>query len=326
MSPTTWPELVGYRHEVLHTGVLAHLLLQSPAAAQLASAMTGADVTEILWARPESRIGDLKGRADLVAKVRVADCDDPVHLGIETKVDSNATREQLAETARPPDFGVLLAVGITALNLTEHDLTDAVKEWSVIGPARWAHALERAGVASDPMLAPYLAEVQREAQEHAAARKLARHEYQPDHESLSRRREDRLLEHYAWLAEVRESLDNPAPSEWWTYTNQSGPLMGLWREEFQRTDRERDTFIEFVCSDRRRTLCLKIGGGNGDLPAAAGDALTAVQHLGWQAGRRPRSSAGTCTAAWLDFTELGARAAAQRTRQAIAEVAGATAH
>lgn len=324
MRPTTWPELVGYRHEVLHTGVLNHLLLQqSPAATALASAITGANVTEILGARPESRIGDLKGRADLVAELRVADRHEPVCLGIETKVDSNATREQLAETARPPDLGVLLAVGITALNLTEHDLTEDIKEWSVVGPARWADALERAGIGSDPMLAPYLVEVQREAREHAAARKLACQGYQPDHERLSRRRNDRLLEHYAWLAEVRESVDDPAPSEWWTYTNQSGPLMGLWREEFQRMDRDRDTFIEFVCSDRRRALCLKIGGGSGDLPAAASDALDAVQHLGWQAGRRPRTSAETCTAAWLDFTEHGASVAAERTRQAIAEVAGA---
>ena len=106
------------------------------------------------------------------------------------------------------------------------------------------------------------------------------------------------FEHYTWLAEIRRRLD--ARAEWWTYTNRSGPLMGYWRDKFQRFGR--DVFIEFMCSDQHRILCLKLGPGDGELAAAAEAAFAAVESFGWRpARRRPSPSADTCTAAWLDF-------------------------
>lgn len=135
------------------------------------------------------------------------------------------------------------------------------------------------------------------------------------------RREDGLLEHFAWLAEIRDRLDSP--EDWWTYTNRSGPLMGLWREEFQHPGR--DVFVEFVCGQERRILCLKIGGGSGDLRTAAAEAWSRVEAHGWAPpSRRPAAKAGTCTAALLDMSGLSAEAAAERVRQAIGEVGGTT--
>ena len=172
----------------------------------------------------------------------------------------------------------------------------------------------------DALLAPYLAEVEREADEHRRARKISDGSAAPNWTLESSRRADGLLEHYAWLAEIRERLANP--DDWWTYTNRSGPLMGLWRQEFQRPGRPgRDTFLEFMCSGSARTLCLKLGSGEADLRSTAVDALARVRHLGWQAPRRRASSiAGTCTAAWLDFTQVSAESAAARTERAIEEI------
>lgn len=131
------------------------------------------------------------------------------------------------------------------------------------------------------------------------------------------RRGDGQVEHYAWLAEVRQRLDDP--HEWWTYTNRSGPLMGLWRKGFQRPGH--DTFLEFVCSDDQRILCLKLGWKESDLRSAAVRVLDSLEHCGWEAPRRkPSANAVTCTAAWLDFCELDPGAAATRTRQAIDEI------
>jgi len=131
------------------------------------------------------------------------------------------------------------------------------------------------------------------------------------------RRGDGLLEHYAWLAEIRRRLDHR--SDWWTYTNRSGPLMGYWADEFQRFGR--DTFLEFMCSDDQRVLCMKLGEGKANLVSTADAALAAVEPFGWRAPRRrARQTAGTCTAAWLDFSALNADDAAARTRQAISEV------
>jgi len=313
----TWPLIVGYQHEVLHTGVLAHLACDPDRGARLASVLTGAPVVRVERIRQEAKVPGFAGRADLVAEAELED-GERVSLAIETKVDSNASRKQLAATAASPHLGVLLATGITALNLTQRDLGDGLLGWVSAGPSLWATALSAAGAADDPVLRVYVEEVEREACEHRLARELAGCPGDGcwlDHS----RRGDGLLEHYAWLAEVRERLDDPA--EWWTYTNRSGPLMGLWREDFQGLGR--DTFIEVMCVGDRRRLCLKLGEGSGDLRTCATEALARVETSGWSGpARRASANAGTCTAAMLDLSKFSAEKAAARLRLAITEVAG----
>jgi len=313
---TTWPIIVGYRHEVLHTGVLHHLLCDEERAASVAGALAGAPVVRVLRSSVETRVSGFNGRADLVADVELGD-GQTVSVGVETKVDSNASREQLVATSGPPHVGVLLSPGITAMNLTGRDLAPDMPAWNVITPDRWASVLRDNGIQHDELLAPYFAQVEREADEHARARELAHHPSGSSWSIEGSRRCDGLLEHYAWLAEIRERSD--APYEWWTYTNQSGPLMGLWCGKFQGSDR--DVFVEFMCSDSSRRLCLKIGAGQDDLQATAAAALGGVEGHGWQPGRQPSKRAGTCTAGWLDFSDLAPAAAAARTRRAITEIA-----
>jgi hypothetical protein len=315
----TWPTLIGYRHEIMHTGVLRYLIGHPEHGPEVASALAGADVAAVLDVRTEAAIPAFKGRADLVADVRLLD-GSLVGLAVETKVDSNASYEQITATAEPPQLGVLLALGVTALAIGDRELADNAPGWRAFDPGRWAAILDRCGAEGDSLLGPYATEVRREAREHAAARELARRDGAPSERVAGARREDGLLEHYAWLAEIRDRLDDAG--EWWTYTNRSGPLMGLWRDDFQQDGR--DTFIEFMCSDRERILCLKIGGGDGDLHDSAEHALSRVRGAGWQPGRRrPSASAQTCTAAYLDLSGIDADTAARRSRQAIAEVGAA---
>ena len=315
---TTWPEIVGYRHEILHTGVLAHLLNDPARGAAIAVALTGADVKAVSDVRTEQKVDGYTGKADLVAGVELV-AGQSVTLAVETKVDSDVDHEQLEHTAGAPHIAVLLSLGVTALKMTARDLGEdlTVGGWRVVDPAAWAGVLDQHIQAEDSLLGPYVAEVQREAVEHARARELA---YRPEFEEWlidGSRRGDWQLEHYAWLAEIRERLPNP--DEWWVYEKQSGPLMGLWREEFQRGGRS--VFIEFVCTWSQRSLRLKIGAGEGELADAAAAALARVCLDDWSAGRSPQAGWQTCTAAILDLSDAAPDAAAERTLRAIAAIA-----
>src|SRR4051794_37021883 len=110
---SNWVSVVGFRHEVVHTGVLRYLLDEPDTGALLAQEITGADVVEVQGTRQERRVAGFAGKADLVAELTLAS-GETVALAIETKVDSDGSREQLRATAAPPHFGVLLAVGLTA--------------------------------------------------------------------------------------------------------------------------------------------------------------------------------------------------------------------
>jgi hypothetical protein len=205
--------------------------------------------------------------------------------------------------------------------LTAADLAADLNSWLVVGPQAWSELLREQDVQSDEVLQPYVVEVAREADEHARACQLATESHGPPWRLETSRRSDGRLEHFAWLAGIRERLDDP--SEWWTYTHRSGPLMGLLREDFWHRPGY-ETYLEFMCFDKKRVLCLKLGGASGDLRPIARDALAAVDHLDWQRLGRMRTGK-SCTAGWLDFTELGAAESANRTREAVAAVASAAA-
>jgi hypothetical protein len=234
VTPLTvsWPEVVGYRHEVLHTGVLRHLLHDPERGARVATALIDAEVVSVQDAAVERRVPGFKGVADLVAELELPN-DEVVFLAIETKVDSNATQKQLAATVRSPHRGVLLALGLTALHLTAEDLGPELDAWSVVDPTRWASAIRSINADEDALLAPYFREIEREAREHGQARDLAQRQSMQGWRLKTSRRCDGLLEHYAWLAEIRRRLDYP--EAWWTYTNWSAPgfedTRGLWSKD-----------------------------------------------------------------------------------------------
>jgi hypothetical protein len=322
---SNWVAVVGYRHEVVHTGVLAAVLRHSELGTSVARAMTGAGVVAVDHVTPETRIEGFSGRADLTAQLTLDD-GASVSLGVETKVDSDGSREQLKATAAPPHYGVLLALGLTALKLEQDDLGPDLEQWRVVDPAAWGKLLVAVGAVDHArdLLTPYLGEIEREAREHEAARAVAQSATKP--RSLpptTTRREGGYLEDLAWLAEVRERLTNR--HWWWTKTLISGPLMGYWPAEWN--DGRTDVYLEFMCFDRSRSLCLK---------AAAQDPqqlITASQHLldvaaeyGWHAPRRRAGSrAKSCTAAWLDVTDYLPCRAAELVHEQLAALSGALA-
>ena len=170
--------------------------------------MSGDVVRVVSPTKPESRVPRYRGIADLVANLELAD-GRAVSLSVETKVNSGANRAQLLNTTGPPNHGVFLALGITAFFLTQGDLGADLNSWLVVGPAMWSELLSEQDVQSDAVLEPYVAQVGREADEHARARRLATESHGPPWRLTTSRRSDGLLEHYAWLAGIRERLDDP---------------------------------------------------------------------------------------------------------------------
>lgn len=57
----SWPQIVGYRHEILHTGVLRHLL-DGEMGPRVASALTGLHVAKVDWYDTEDRLPGRKGK------------------------------------------------------------------------------------------------------------------------------------------------------------------------------------------------------------------------------------------------------------------------
>lgn len=117
MTGTTWPELVGYRHEVLHAGVLHHLLNDCGRGAAVASALTDAEVVGVHQAAVERRVPGFKAVADLVAQLELASGET---FSFGRRRTSTAT--QPASRRRPPSAAAsrLLApaVGVTAFQLS----------------------------------------------------------------------------------------------------------------------------------------------------------------------------------------------------------------
>jgi hypothetical protein len=128
-----WVTAIGYQHEVLHSAVLDHLLAD-PDVAPLAARSLLADQTlrveTVGHVACESRIGPGRRRPiDLAADLALQDGRD-LRLGVEVKVDSAWSREQLESTVASGDRGVLLAVGCTALAATEAEMPTG---WRLIG-------------------------------------------------------------------------------------------------------------------------------------------------------------------------------------------------
>jgi hypothetical protein len=163
-----WVKAVGYRYEVIHTSVLEHLFT-GESRATVAQELLGDGVPPIrdieVWGR-EKRMPDRRRPIDLAATLRLP-ADAMRLLGVEVKVDSAWTGEQLRSTISDDDEGVLLAIGCTALAVTPSDLPG--KNWRLVGPAVWATIVE-AHRHGDDELGAYAKHVRAEAASHDRAR------------------------------------------------------------------------------------------------------------------------------------------------------------
>ena len=131
--PVDWVYAVGYRHEVIHSGVLEVLLSDAESGPRVAQDLLGdghLQVDVVCSPRREARIGPARRRPiDLAADLKLSD-GATVSLGVEVKVDSAWSPSQLESTVALHDQGVLLAVGCTALTATGPEMP---RGWRLVG-------------------------------------------------------------------------------------------------------------------------------------------------------------------------------------------------
>lgn len=241
-SLESWVQVVGYQHEVLHTGVLA-AMLNSDDGPSIAAHLTQKDpssVVDVGNVETEAELPGARGKADLTARLQLAG-GKTVNLAVETKVHSNGSCEQLERTTENTDNseGVFLALGLTSLKMSPHHVArvDSAR-WNWVGPTDWLKALKAVPDQGRPWLSHY-----------KSALGSWRNELTCDQE--------RDLGHLEWMNAVCAQLSNPAR---WTEIQslQSGPV-------FSRSDwivtPSQYVYIEFAgLHNTQRVLRLKVGG------------------------------------------------------------------
>lgn len=302
-----WVDVVGYRHEVVHTGVLAELLRDPDRGPRIAGALIGQDVTAVTNPRAERTADGGRGRADLVAELELTG-GGRGQLAVETKVHSNGHGGQLVNTANSPDTHcVLLAVGRTGMKMDRGDTDYATEqtdsEWRFVDAADWAQLLR--DVSGSAWFDEYLHALVQEAGRYEQERVRARQGSAPaddDRESIE-------TAHVAWLSEVRRELRRRGENWWPVTTLQSGPVMPLFPEgEWKRGDT--DVYLEFMGTwGGGRLLCVKCGSGEpGSLLGVRNglqSAMNSESDSTFRQGRKPRANARSSTVVFRDLS--GAR-------------------
>jgi hypothetical protein len=298
-----WVEAIGYQHEVLHTGAVAHLLRGERAPSVIAGLLGVSDVAAVEDVRPEVRLNGARP-VDLAAVV-VARDGTRTWLGVELKVDSAWTPKQLRESVPDDCHGVLLAVGYTALAATQRDL-DALRAaadensgrplWRLVRPREWG-AIVRDHAPGDPELERYARCVLEEAGEHADALEAIA-AGRPT--TASPDRDAQVLGHWAYFHEVICDRDDVA--EWGRKTLISGPLLTLWVIDH---DEDRGDYLEFMGhSDGSRSLNVKTyaPAGTGALAESRARLRRLFADHRPDDVKQPGVNAKTCTPArwWLD--------------------------
>ena len=287
-----WLEVIGYQHEVLHTGVLTHLLRGDRGVEVAAALLRRPGVVRVEGVWPEQR---LKGRRPIDLSGWVVERDGTrTRLGIETKVDSAWTPEQLTETVPPDAFGVLLAVGYTALAATEKDLALLSPKpgwWRLVGPQPWGEVI-RDHADGDPELERYARRVMNEAREQRAALEAV---VTGQPVTAREDRDARTLSHWAYFHQVLRDRDDVA--EWERKTLISGPLLTLWVVDH---DAQRGDYLEFMGhGDGRRSLNVKTyaPAGTGALAESRARLRRLLEDYEPTDLKQPSAGAKTCTAA-----------------------------
>lgn len=252
--PDAWIEAVGWQYEVAHTAVLSTVLAHPEAGAALAGALLGSNVkavTNITRERAEQRT-----RADLRAFVSVDGRERSV--AVETKVDSYADRAQLARSQTDPDgLGLLLAVGLAGLRMCVYDCQRVSREtgvaWRFCGAEGWSAALATVISATSGLpsyLHDYCAVALEQGHKVTDARKRMR-----DGGQIS----DRRLDSCAWLAELRERVDDDGCQ--WAASWVNGEVLHSGVSNCWRADSAPlDLYLQVVVrGDGLRSLMLRAG-------------------------------------------------------------------
>jgi hypothetical protein len=281
-----WIEIVGFRHEVAHTGVL-RTLLQSDKAASVARALAGDEhIVAVSAPRQEVRLRDWVRRSiDLAAEMAFAD-GSPGCLAVETKVDSAWSPKQLREMTPEHAHGVLLALGHTALMVSPADLSALIgyaRPWCLVGPREWAGIVRQAS--DDQALAGYARSLEVEADDHERARARVR-----DGGRVDFGRHPQTLEHWAYFAEI--AAETGLGRRWERKALVSGPLQTLWLPEWP----DGGPYLELMGQRSTRTLCAKVWSVPGALPERQRLVAEGLAAFDGRRGMRPSARDKTCTA------------------------------
>lgn len=289
LARVDWVQAVGYQHEVVHTGVLEHLL-NGESRVMVAQALLGDEAPAILNIEGCTREKRMPGRRrpiDLAATLGLP-AGRTRWLGVEVKVDSAWTPEQLTSTVNEDDKGVLLAVGCTALTATPPEMP--TENWVLVGPAEWATIVE-AHTHGDDLLAAYAKHVRNEAESHERARDAVK-TLQPVEEP----RNGSELRHWAYFCEVVDhSTLDPSSGSWERKKLISGPLLTRWINRDDTPDR--GVYIELMGHvGEGRELCVKCWAGTDELEALRGRISQRIGKATSRSHRRLRRTAKSCTA------------------------------
>jgi hypothetical protein len=290
-----WVEAIGYQHEVLHRAALAHLLRGSRRD-DVASHLLRRDVADVRDVGTERKLTSTRP-VDLAATVIGLD-GTPTPLAIEIKVDSDWTPAQLQALAPAHGEGILLALGHTALAVTDHDMRALGSDcgrWRLVRPLAWGQIV-REHADGDRQLQRYARRVLNEAAEHADAL-AAIAEGRPV--TASPDRDAQALAHWAYFHEILR--DRADVADWGGTTLRSGALLTLWVTD---TGPRSSDYLEFMGEHDRRSLCVKTAAPprTGELMAARARLRALLSDYDTPVPRRPAAKDKTCTAAkwWLD--------------------------
>jgi hypothetical protein len=281
-----WVQTIGYQHEVIHTGVLEHLL-NSESGVTVARTLLGDEAPTILKVAGCAREKRMRRRRPIdLAATLVLPADRTLELGVEVKVDSRWTYTQLTSTINDDDEGVLLAVGCTALAATQPELPP---NWRLVGPAEWA-AIVEARTHGDETLTAYAKHVRDEAESHERARK-ALNAGRPVEPS----RKGSALGHWAYFCEVvAHSALDPSSGSWERKTLISGPLLTRWIE---RHGAPGGVYIELMGhAGEDRELCVKCWADSDSLEALRARVSRCIDKDESRSHRPLRRTAKSCTA------------------------------
>lgn len=286
-----WVEAIGYQKEAVHTGALRHLLAGPPAiAADVACALTGnGEIAELSKPRTEEKLRKGSRRlVDLAADLRLKS-GGAGRLGVEVKVDSAWSPSQLRNSVDEEDHGVLLAVGYTALAVSDRDLA-AIEDyrWRRVPPGAFARIV-REHARGDSELLRYADCLNSEADDHAEAIRAVR-----DGETVKGGREPQLLEHWAYFSEIVQHRDDVA--DWERGALISGPLMTLW---VVRHGDDAGDYLQFMGEEPGRSLCVKTWAqaGTGLLASSRDRLIELLGDLNPKTPKAPSATDKTCTAA-----------------------------
>ena len=237
-----WVDVVGYQHEVLHTGVMAALLGDPAHGPDLAARLTDrepGEVSAVCGVRREKKLNGARGKPDLRATLTL-DGGERIPFAVETKVHSDATGDQLGRITSGVDGaeGILLALGLTSLKMTLRDAVfhDDGHPWYWVGPGEWLATIENVSPQGRAWLEDY-------------RRAVGSWE---DNLANGARTE---LDHLQWMNEVLALPDTP--SGWDEIrTLQGGPFIC----RFDGWGNGRGAFLQFAgAHDGKRSLSVKAG-------------------------------------------------------------------